>query len=178
MKMRRFVTAESKSGVVVQASDLLESTSADLPTNIWGFDQLPNLPLTAEQVLGEYRQKGLFGPKGAVRVDVQSLPPETGNQAPDLGPLIAKLDLGTGHNITPGNSGGGMHRTDSIDLVVVISGEGELAYPGEDGQLKEVQLKVGDFIVQNGNFHEWRNRSDAHFVVVIVTLGAERKAAA
>ena len=176
MKIRRIVTAETKSGVVVRATDLLESTSVDLPTNIWGFDQLPTLPLTAEQVLGEYRQKGLFGPKGAVRVVIQSLPPETGDRAPDLGPLIAKLDLGTGHNMTPGKSGGGMHRTDSIDLVVVIGGEGELAYPDEDGQLKEIHLKVGDVIVQNGNFHEWRNRSGAHFVVLIVTLGAERKA--
>jgi len=42
--------------------------------------------------------------------------------------------------------------------------------------LKEIHLKVGDFIVQNGTFHEWRNRSGAHFVVLIVTLGAERKA--
>ena len=177
MKMRRIVTAKSESGVVVQTSDLLETTTVDIPTNIWGFDQLPNLPLAAEQVLGEYQQNGLFGPKGAVRVVIQSLPPETGNPAPDLGPLIAKLDLGKGHNMTPGKSGGGMHRTDSIDLVVVISGEGEMAYPDEDGQLKEVHLKVGDFIVQNGNFHEWRNRSGAHFVVLFVTLGAERKAA-
>jgi hypothetical protein len=176
MKIRRIVTAESKSGVAVQASDLLETTSSGLPTNIWGFDQLPNLPLAAEQVLGEYQQKGLFSPKGALRVVVQSLPPETGNQAPDLGPLLAKLDLGTGHNMTPGKSGGGMHRTDSIDLVVVISGEGEMAYPDEDGQLKEIHLKPGDFIVQNGNFHEWRNRSGAHFVVIIIVLGAERKA--
>lgn len=175
MKLRRIVTAESKSGVVVQASDLPETTTAGLPTNIWGFDQLPTLPLAAEQVLGEYLQKGLFGPKGALRVDVMSFPPETATQAPDLGALMAKLDFGTGHNMTPGKSGGGMHRTDSIDLVVVISGEGELVYPDEDGQLKEIHLKVGDFIVQNGNFHEWRNRSGTHFVVLIVTLGAERK---
>ena len=42
-----------------------------------------------------------------------------------------------------------MHRTDSIDLVVVISGEGEMAYPDEEGQMKEIHLKLGDFIVQN-----------------------------
>jgi hypothetical protein len=89
---------------------------------------------------------------------------------------MAKLDFGTGHNMTPGKSGGGMHRTDSIDLVVVISGEGEMSYPDEDGELKEIHLKVSDFVVQNGNFHEWRNRSGAPFVVLIVTLGAERKA--
>ena len=59
--------------------------------------------------------------------------------------------------------------------MVVISGEGDMAYPGEDGQLKEIHFKVGDLIVQNGNFHEWRNRSGAYFVVLLVTLGAERK---
>ena len=177
MKIRRFVTAESKSGVEVQATDLFETTAADLPINIWGFDQLPNLPLVAEQVLGEYQQKGLFGPNGALRVVAWSLPPETGNQPPDLGPLFAKLDLGTGHNMTPGKSGGGMHRTDSIDLVVVISGEGDMSYPDEDGELKEIHLKVGDFLVQNGTFHAWHNRSDAPFVVLFVMLGAERKAA-
>ena len=177
MKLRRIVTAESKSGVVVQASDLPETTMAGLPTNIWGFDQLPTLPLTDEQVLGEYLQKGLFGPKGALRVDVMSFPPQTGNQAPDLGALMAKVDFGTGHNMTPGKSGGGMHRTDSIDLVVVISGEGDMSYPDEDGELKEIHLKVGDFLVQNGNFHAWHNRSDAPFVVLFVALGTERKAA-
>jgi hypothetical protein len=41
----------------------------------------------AEQVLGEYQQKGLFGPKGALRVDVMSFLPETSNQAPELGAL-------------------------------------------------------------------------------------------
>ena len=76
MKMRRIVTAESKSGVVVQASDLPETSTVDVPTNIWDFDQLPSLPLAAEQVLGEYPQKGLFGPKGSLRVDVMSFPPE------------------------------------------------------------------------------------------------------
>src|ERR1035438_5147975 len=30
---------------------------------IWGFDQLPNLPLAAKQVLGDYQQKGIFDHK-------------------------------------------------------------------------------------------------------------------
>ena len=86
MKIRRIVTAESKSGVAVQASDLLETTTTALPTNIWGFDQLPTLPLAAEQVLGEYRQKGMFGPKGAVRVDIHIVPP--GDRRPGAEPCI------------------------------------------------------------------------------------------
>jgi len=89
---------------------------------------------------------------------------------------MARVDFGTGHNMTSGKSVGGMHRTDSIDFVVVLSGQGEMCYPDEDGELKEIHLKVGDFVVQNGNFHEWRNRSGAPFVLLFVALGAERKA--
>ena len=153
-----------------------ESTSAGLPTNIWGFDQLPTLPLAAEQVLGEYQQKGLFGPKGALRVVVQSFPPETGNQAPDLGPLMAKLDFGTGHNMTPGKIG----RWDAPHRQHRPRGRDQrrrgMSYPDEDGELKEIQLKVGDFLVQNGNFHAVAQPLRRALRGFIVTLGAERKA--
>ena len=153
MKIRRIVTAESKSGVAVQTNDLLETATAGLPTNISGFDQLPALPLAAEQVLGEYRQNGLFGPKGALRVDVMSFPPETSNQAPDLGAIMAKVDFGTGHNMTLGKSGGGMHRTDSIDFVVVISGEGEMSYPDEHGAMGNLSFKVEMFTSSRRQVH-------------------------
>ena len=63
-----------------------------------------------------------------------------------------------------------MHRTDSIDFVVVISGEGDMSYPDEDGELKEIHLKVGDFLVQNGNFHAWHNRSDEPAISAAVML--------
>ncbi len=112
MKMRRIVTAESKSGVVVQVSDLLETTSTDLPTNIWGFDQLPNLPLAAEQVLGEYQQKGLFGPKGAVRVERPIIAP--GDGQPGAGSWTAYCQVrprdGPQHNARQIGRGDAPHR--------------------------------------------------------------------
>ena len=64
MKMRRIVSAESKAGVVMQVDDLLDTDTADRVVNIWGFDKIPELPLTPEQVLGEYKRLGIFGPKG------------------------------------------------------------------------------------------------------------------
>jgi hypothetical protein len=67
MEMRRIVTADSGPGVVLQVSNLTERASAGVPINIWGFDQLPILPLAVEKVRGDYQQKGLFGPKGALR---------------------------------------------------------------------------------------------------------------
>ena len=48
-----------------------------------------------------------------------------------------------------------MHRTQTLDYVVMI--EGELVLLLEDG---EVALKPGDVVVQRGTNHAWENRSD------------------
>ena len=177
MKIRKIVSAETKTGVVMQASDLLDTRTASLCTNIWGFDKIPDLPLAPAQVLGEYIQRGIFGPKDGVRVNVISLPPEKDIKASDLGTERAKLDMGTGANMSPSEQGGGaMHRTDSIDLGVVLKGETDIDYPGEDGQVHTITIREGDFIAQNGAYHEWRNRSNDYCVILIFIVAAERKA--
>ncbi|ALK31110.1 MULTISPECIES: cupin domain-containing protein [Burkholderiaceae] len=176
MKMRRIVSAESKAGVVMQVSDVLDTDTADRVTNIWGFDKIPQLPLTPDQVLGEYKRLGIFGPKDSVRVDLQIVPPEKAG-ATDLGALMAKIDFGTGGGMTQGEHGGSMHRTDTIDLAVVLKGEVDIAYPGEDGQVHTTTAKEGDFFVQNGAFHEFHNRSDDPCVILMFVFGAERKEA-
>lgn len=66
------------------------------------------------------------------------------------------LDLGTGAGTVAGKEGNGMHRTDSIDLAIVIDGEPIVRYPGEDGQVHEITIKIGDLVVHNGS---WHNRS-------------------
>jgi len=48
-----------------------------------------------------------------------------------------------------------MHRTQTLDYVVVI--EGELVLLLDDS---EVSLKQGDVVVQRGTNHAWENRSD------------------
>jgi hypothetical protein len=176
MKMRRIVSAESETGVVMQVDDLLDTDTADRVTNIWGFDSIPQLPLTPEHVLGAYKRLGIFGPKDSVRVDLQVVPPEKAGDT-DLGALMAKIDFGTGGGMTQSEHGGAMHRTDTIDLAVVLKGEVDIAYPGEDGQIHTTTAKEGDFFVQNGAFHEFHNRSDAPCVILMVVFGAERKTA-
>ena len=68
--MRRIVTGESASGTVMEASHLLDAATTHLVTNIWGFDQMPELPLAPQAARTAYKQLGVFGPKGAVRVNV------------------------------------------------------------------------------------------------------------
>ncbi len=63
-----------------------------------------------------------------------------------------------------------MHQTDTIDYGIVISGEIDLEL--DDG--KEVHLKAGDCIVQNGTRHGWRNREAEPCVMAFIMIGAER----
>jgi quercetin dioxygenase-like cupin family protein len=64
----------------------------------------------------------------------------------------------------PGNPGR-MHRTETIDYVIVM--EGEIDMDMDDSTVK---LKAGDILVQRGTNHSWVNRSDkgarAAFVLV------------
>ncbi len=63
----------------------------------------------------------------------------------------------------------GMHTTDTIDIVTVISGEVHVAV--ETG---EKLMRQGDTIVIRGVKHAWRNRSDEPCVISAVHISATR----
>ena len=54
--------------------------------------------------------------------------------------------------LSPGNAGR-VHRTDSIDYAVVMSGEIDMEL--EQGEF--IHLKAGDVLVQRGTIHNWVN---------------------
>jgi hypothetical protein len=62
----------------------------------------------------------------------------------------------------------GLHQTDTVDLVMIISGEMYMLL--DDGV--EVLLRQGDWVVQNGAPHAWDNRSSAPCVAALVVIGA------
>jgi quercetin dioxygenase-like cupin family protein len=62
-----------------------------------------------------------------------------------------------------------MHRTDTVDYVLVVSGEIDMAL--DDGQ--EVHLKAGDVMVQRGTIHDWINRGTEPCVIAFVLLDAK-----
>ena len=61
-----------------------------------------------------------------------------------------------------------MHRTRTLDYVVVIQGEVVLALDDS-----EVVLKKGDVVVQRGTNHAWENRSDAVALMAFFHIDAE-----
>jgi uncharacterized cupin superfamily protein len=58
-----------------------------------------------------------------------------------------------------------MHRTDTVDFVMVVVGEAWLVL-----EAGEVHLKAGDCVVQRGTWHAWRNRSAAPCVIAGVMI--------
>lgn len=61
-----------------------------------------------------------------------------------------------------------MHKTNSIDYLVVISGEMTMVM--EDG---ETHLKPGDCIVQRGTNHAWVNLSESPCLIAAVLIDAQ-----
>jgi quercetin dioxygenase-like cupin family protein len=61
-----------------------------------------------------------------------------------------------------------MHRTDSIDYAVVISGEIDMQLDDS-----EVHLKAGDVLVQRGTIHNWVNRGNKPCVMAFVLIDAK-----
>ena len=63
-----------------------------------------------------------------------------------------------------------VHRTDSIDYAVVLSGEIEMELePGEP----TTHLKAGDVIVQRGTIHNWINRGTEPCTIAFVLIDAK-----
>lgn len=60
-----------------------------------------------------------------------------------------------------------MHATDTIDYLVIISGEVTLVL--EEG---EARLGPGDMVVDRGVMHAWRNDADAPCIAAVVNLPA------
>jgi quercetin dioxygenase-like cupin family protein len=61
-----------------------------------------------------------------------------------------------------------VHRTDSIDYAVVISGEIDMELDNS-----VVHLKAGDVLVQRGTIHNWVNRGSAPCVIAFVLIDAK-----
>jgi quercetin dioxygenase-like cupin family protein len=71
-----------------------------------------------------------------------------------------------------------MHRTETVDVGVVLEGETWLLL--DDGS--ETRVGVGDAVVQRGTNHAWANRSDVPvrmlFVLIDATIADELRATA
>ena len=73
----------------------------------------------------------------------------------------------------PGNTVHGLHRTDTVDYAICISGEIDMFLD----EANFVTLRAGDVLIQRGTYHAWANRSSAPCVLAVVLVDAEPKRA-
>ena len=72
--------------------------------------------------------------------------------------------------LQPGNAGH-MHRTDTVDYVICLSGEIDMLLDDAES----VTLHAGDVLIQRGTNHAWVNRSDKPCRLAVVLLDAVPK---
>jgi len=174
MQFRRIVTGVDADGKAVVASDdQVDAVTVDLVPGggfwrMWGTDAPVAVPNAGElQAPHAY-----FPPEGGYRFSYFQIGPASERQLPedvDLGPAMAQFEERLpGMPATLDLSNPGMHTTQTVDFVVVLSGEIWLEL--DDGA--ETHLTAGDCVVQNGTAHAWRNHGREPAVMAVALIGA------
>jgi hypothetical protein len=86
---------------------------------------------------------------------------------PETGGLVFRTA-----EIPPRSGRGEMHTSQTIDLMVIISGE---LWGYQEHTNEAILLKQGDTLIQCGTSHAWENKSDAPCLFAVVLLGAIAK---
>jgi quercetin dioxygenase-like cupin family protein len=145
--IRRLVTGHDANEVAkvimdASATNAKSSSPGTVSTLIWSTDAMP-----ADISVGETIEDC------GARI--------LGTAPPANGTRFAVIDF------PPGNSGR-MHRTETIDYVIVISGEIDM-----DMDESTVHLRAGDIMVQRGTNHAWVNRGSERARVAFVLIDAQ-----
>lgn len=103
-------------------------------------------------------------PAGGAVFRVLELPPDSERNFGQMKEYFEKMGAG---DRLDGQKHPGMHKTKSVDCLIIMSGEVWLILDEE-----EVHLKTGDVCVQRGTIHAWSNRSDAPCLIGAVLIDA------
>lgn len=176
MKQRRVVIGSGAGGETLILADdsAAPVTSALLPGveifRLWEMDEAI-LPVTAADH-GDPKPV-YYPPSLGVRFGVLTVPPGI-TYIPEAGVdlVAAGAEL---EAALPGAAAAfdselpGVHTTDTVDFIAVVSGSGVLRH-----QDAEVHLTAGDCLVQNGMPHAWFNDGTGPFVIAFALCGARR----
>lgn len=150
---RRIVTGNRQGKSVIFQDALITNVSEDYPglviSDVWATDSMP-VNLSREVVVNNTAIP--HTPENGSYFRYVQIPPDQ-----DLG-IVAQV--GQPHPL--------MHKTDTLDYVIILSGEIYLIL--EDG---ETLLKPGDIVIQQATNHAWSNRSDSPCIQLAILLHAQ-----
>lgn len=104
-------------------------------------------------------------PTGGAVFRTLEIPPDSERNFDAMHRYFEQMDAG---DRLEGRQHPGMHQTDTVDFLVILSGEVWMILDEE-----EVLLKQGDTCVQRGTLHAWSNRSDKPCTLAGVLVDAK-----
>jgi mannose-6-phosphate isomerase-like protein (cupin superfamily) len=174
-QIRRVVTGHDANGKAIVISDgpapfvhINPRITGLSSIDIWRTGDMPATIVAEhdEPTLGPRRQ---LPTKTGTVVRITRFPPETDEvRNMSVDDARAAFDaLGNEEGSTFGRGGHHplMHRTETIDYEIILSGEINMLLDDTD-----VLLKAGDVVVQCGTNHAWNNRSDQNCDVAFVLI--------
>jgi len=171
--IRRVVTGHSTASKSLILFDGTVRPGPDLPTDayLWVSDATP--ASNRGLIDAAARSVKLAPPKGGSVFRFVSFPPASAFAAmspEEIERVMAGLfeQLGATDARVDMSRGPGMHRTHTLDYIVLLSGELTLVL--DEG---EVDLKPFDVVVQRGTNHGWVNKGQTPALVAAVMIDAE-----
>jgi mannose-6-phosphate isomerase-like protein (cupin superfamily) len=169
--VRRVVTghhADGRSTVLVDApaANVKQRQAGNASTLLWVTEETPARVSGAEDRAA--RDIGVPPPRHGSIFRIAEFPPHTGADVRDHETLLRDFGIGpdAARGYPPRHPA--IHRTRTIDYVIVLEGEIHLLL--DDG---EVRLSAGDVVVQRGTNHAWINRGDAVCRLGMVFIDAD-----
>jgi mannose-6-phosphate isomerase-like protein (cupin superfamily) len=168
--VRRIVTGhrpDGRSAVLVDAPapNVKQRRAGNASTLLWVTEESPaDVSGAADRAA---REIGVPPPRRGSVFRIAEFPPHTG-EVRDHAALLA--DFSIGDDVAPGRAPRhpAIHRTRSLDYVIVLEGEIDLLL--DEG---EVRLRAGDVVVQRATNHAWINRGDEPCRLGMVFIDAE-----
>lgn len=172
-KFRRVVTGHDENGRATVISDTQASCILSRPnrpgvtlTNLWSNDTTPaKMERQDDPVTGPLI---LHPPKNGSVFRIVQFDPENPEELAKLDGKSAFAEMGASANIVEDARHPFMHRTDSLDYTVVLSGEIYMMMDDED-----YLLKAGDTVIQQGTNHAWSNRGTEPCLIMFVLVDAK-----
>lgn len=169
--VRRVVTgrrADGRSTVLIDAAapNVKQRHAANASTLLWVTDESPaSVSVAADRAA---REIGVPPPRRGTIFRIAEFPPGVGGEVRDNEAVLR--DFGIGPDVKPGHPPRhpAIHRTRSLDYVVVLEGEITLLLDDSD-----LTLAAGDVVVQQGTNHAWINRGAATCRLAMVFIDAE-----
>jgi mannose-6-phosphate isomerase-like protein (cupin superfamily) len=160
---------------------------------VTGFDEERQAIFTSDGPAAMMKESEVLGAWAVDIWEMGTIPPEltdhgaltTGGGFPKTGSLVFRMiqlppegayrknpeeaERYMGGPVNPDSDDFGMHRSDTVDLIIMISGE---VWAIMDSGEKTL-LKPGDTLIQRGTVHTWRNLGAEPCVMAAVLVGTE-----